>query len=159
MHRDLWKTVVAAALAWCFVSAGDSRAQNVSVAIVDPNVDRQLAPGAVVSSRQDPFSIQYNYYYGPQLSVIFGRCASKDAYIEYIDRVERAEKFGYRIPPPPPGWAPVYTRRQCACPEKIVVGPEKMVVRPEKVYVGPEKMVVTPAVPVTPATPLIPLAH
>jgi hypothetical protein len=146
MRRDLWTTVVPAALAWCFVTAGYSRAQNVSVAIVPQDYDRQLAPGAVVSPRQDPFPIQYGYYYGPQLSVIFGRSYSKDAYIEYIDRVERAEKFGYRIPAPPPGWVPVYTRRPCVvCEPRYVV--------------GPDKLVVTPAVPVTPATPLIPLSH
>ena len=108
MRKDLWKLVAAATLAWWFVTPGESRAQGIS--IVSPDIDRALAPGAVVPYQQDPFSHRYSYNSGPTLSITFGRCASKFDYVEYIDRVERAEKFGYRIPAPPLGWVPVYSR-------------------------------------------------
>ena len=87
---------------------GESRAEGIS--IVSPELDRALAPGAIISYQQNPFTERYSYYAGPTLSITFGRCASKFDYVEYIDRVERAEKFGYRIPAPPPGWVPVWSK-------------------------------------------------
>ncbi len=110
MRKDLWKTVVVATLAWWFVSAGETRAQGVGITINWAEYDRALAPGAVVPYQQEPFSHQYGFNAGPAFYLTLGRCPSKDNYIEYIDRVERAEKFGYRIPAPPTGWAPVWSK-------------------------------------------------
>jgi hypothetical protein len=115
MRNDLWKTALAATLVWWFVSAGESRAQGVTIAW--PEYDKQLLPGAVVPYQQEPFSLRYGYYAGPAFYLTFGRYASKWDYVEYIDRVERAERFGYRIPAPPCGWVPIYSRpRPCADP-------------------------------------------
>jgi hypothetical protein len=111
MRKDLWRTALAATLACWFLSAAESRAQGI--AIWSNDYDRALAPGAVLSPGQEPFSHRYNYYAGPAFYLTFGQCPSKWSYIEYIDRVERAERFGYRIPAPPPCWAPVYSRPRC----------------------------------------------
>jgi hypothetical protein len=113
MHRDRWKTVVAAMLVWWFVPAGESRAQGVGLALISPEYDRALAPGAVVPYQQYPFAHRYGFDGGQAFAVTFGRSNAKLEYLEYIDRVERAEKFGYRIPAPPCGWAPVFSRPRC----------------------------------------------
>jgi hypothetical protein len=119
MRRGLATTVVAGVLACWLGLPGDSRAQGLGIRWSE--YDRQLAPGASVPYDGAPYSERYGFYAGPAFYFGIGvgwgypntRCvASEFDYIEYIDRVERAEKFGYRIPPPPRGWAPVWTKRQ-----------------------------------------------
>jgi hypothetical protein len=61
--------------------------------------DRQLQPGAVVLHDGEPFSHRYGFYAGP--SSYFVGDANQLLYMDYLDRLDRAERFGYRLPPPP----------------------------------------------------------
>jgi hypothetical protein len=61
--------------------------------------DQQLQPGAVIPGDGEPFSHRYNFYAGP--SFYFGGDYNHFVYMDYLDRLDRAEKFGYRIPDPP----------------------------------------------------------
>jgi hypothetical protein len=61
--------------------------------------DRGVEVGAVVPYGGAPFSHRYNY--GTAVDFVPDWPADKFAYLEYLDRVERAEKFGYPIPPNP----------------------------------------------------------
>jgi len=85
-----------AALAW----AGTAAVGRAGVFIGWGGYDQQLAPGAVVPGDGEPFSERYNFYAGP--SFYFGMDNSQFQYMDYLDRLDRAEKFGYRIPAPPP---------------------------------------------------------
>ena len=61
--------------------------------------DRALQPGASVPYDGAPFSHRYGFYAGP--SFYYGTGYDHIAYMDYLDRLDRAEKFGYRIPAPP----------------------------------------------------------
>jgi hypothetical protein len=111
MRNGLCQTIVAAVLTWWLVPAGDCRAQGISLSWQE--YDKAILPGAVVPYQQEPFAHRYQYYAGPAWYLSIGERPSKWAYLDYIDRVERAEKFGYRIPAPPCGWVPVYSRPRC----------------------------------------------
>ena len=61
--------------------------------------DQQLQPGAVVPGDGEPFSHRYGFYAGPSFYV--GGDYNHFVYMDYLDRLDRAQKFGYRIPDPP----------------------------------------------------------
>jgi hypothetical protein len=63
-------------------------------------LERALRPGAYVPYDGAPFSHRYNYDVGPVL--YFNGDAQRLWTLEYLDRVDRAERFGYRMPTPPP---------------------------------------------------------
>ncbi len=111
MHKDRWKTVVAAMLVWWFASVGESRAQ-VGVAIVSPEYDRAIGLGAPCSRSLSRTATAITP--APHFRSLSVGVPRNSNYLEYIDRVERAERFGYRIPAPPCGLVPVYSRpRPC----------------------------------------------
>ena len=69
-------------------------------AIWDPNYPQTWPPGAYQPTNRDlPFSHRYGYYSGP--AWYFGMSGRQAFYLEYLDRVDRAERFGRPIPPPP----------------------------------------------------------
>jgi hypothetical protein len=65
--------------------------------------ERALRPGAYVPYDGASFSHRYNYEYGPVLYLNQGPRTLY--YLDYLDRVDRAERFGYRMPNPPT-WSP-----------------------------------------------------
>jgi hypothetical protein len=104
---DLWKTILAVVIVGWLLPAGTCRAQGFgSIEYL-----RNLGPGAVVPWEGAPLSERYGYLRPSDGAIYLNWPAGKFDYLEYIDRVERAEKFGYRIPRPPCGWAPVWSRR------------------------------------------------
>lgn len=72
------------------------------------DLDRGFRPGA--SARYDgaPFSHRYNYYTGPVFYP--GMDAQSLWNVYYLDRLDRAERFGYQPPPPPPVVRPLFWR-------------------------------------------------
>lgn len=66
--------------------------------------ERALRPGVYVPYEGAPFSHRYFYETGSML--YYGFNTRNFSYLEYLDRVDRAEKFGYRIPPDPFGHQP-----------------------------------------------------
>jgi hypothetical protein len=93
------RRVAAAALAAYVLWAGAASAARADVYIGWSGYDQQLRPGAVVPGDGEPFSHRYNFYAGP--SFYIGGDYNHFAYMDYLDRLDRAEKFGYRIPDPP----------------------------------------------------------
>jgi hypothetical protein len=89
----------AAALAAFVLCAAATAPARAGVFVGWGEYDRQLAPGAVVPGDGEPFSHRYNYYVGP--SFYLGMDYNHFLYMDYLDRLDRAEKFGYRIPDPP----------------------------------------------------------
>ena len=87
--------VVWAVAAW----AGTAAVGRAGVFIGWSGYDDQLQPGAVIPGNGEPFSHRYNYYVGP--SFYIGGDYNHFVYMDYLDRLDRAEKFGYRIPDPP----------------------------------------------------------
>jgi hypothetical protein len=71
--------------------------------------DRQLQPGAVVLHDGEPFSHRYGFYAGP--SSYFSGDTNHMLYMDYLDGLDRAERFGYR-PPMPPAFL---TAPRCRC--------------------------------------------
>lgn len=66
--------------------------------------ERALRPGVYVPYDGAPFS--HRYAYEPGSFLYYGFNARNFNYLEYLDRVDRAEKFGYRLPPDPFGHTP-----------------------------------------------------
>ena len=85
-----------AAFALWFATAAVGRA---GVFISWGQYDRALSPGASVPYDGEPFSHRYGYYAGPSFSI--GGDYNHFLYMDYLDRLDRAERFGYRIPAPP----------------------------------------------------------
>ncbi len=108
MRITHWKWMLPAALVWWLMPA-HAHAQNIGLGSIE--YLRNTGPGYVTPEMQEPFSHRYGYQTAGGAAYI-GWPAGKFDYLEYIDRVERAEKFGYRVPPPPCGWAPVWSWRQ-----------------------------------------------
>ena len=89
--------------------------------------ERYLRPGYNIPSDGEPFSHRYGYSTGMS-SYYFGHARWQLGYLEYLDRQDRAEKFGY-CPP----WDPCYefpaappagvVVRQEAAPAETVVEP------------------------------------
>ncbi len=92
--RTLFAT---AALAAALGFAGPCHGQG----IWDPSYPQAWPPGAYQPTNRDlPFSHRYNYYSGP--AWYLGMSGRQAYYLEYLDRVDRAERFGRPIPLPPP---------------------------------------------------------
>ena len=63
--------------------------------------ERGLRPGVNIPHDGAPYSHRYNY--STDMSYfMFGGNAQQLHMLDYLDRLDRAEKFGYRIPAPPP---------------------------------------------------------
>lgn len=55
-------------------------------------------PGTYHPNDNAPYSHRYNY----GVPIAYPGCGGRQMlYMEYLDRVDRAEKFGYQLPPPP----------------------------------------------------------
>jgi hypothetical protein len=67
-------------------------------------LERGFRPGASSLHDGAPFSHRYHYYTGPVFYP--GMDAQRLWNLYYLDRLERAERFGYRPPPPPPIFFP-----------------------------------------------------
>jgi hypothetical protein len=85
-----------AALSGVLALPASSRAQ----AIWGSDLESGFRPGASARFDGDPFSHRYNYYAGPVFYP--GMDAQRLWNLYYLDRLDRAERFGYRPPPPPP---------------------------------------------------------
>ncbi len=85
-----------AALAF-FVLASSLRAQSIGY-----EVPRIYGPGARVQGDGEPFSHRYNYGVSPQF--YFNGDARQMWYQDYLDRLDRAERFGYCPPSGPRYW-------------------------------------------------------
>jgi len=59
--------------------------------------ERGLRPGYNIPSDGQPFSHRYGYTTGMS-TFYFGHAGWRMGYLEYLDRIDRAEKFGYPIP-------------------------------------------------------------
>jgi hypothetical protein len=83
-------------------------------------MERGMWPGVYVPYDGAPLTERYSYQTGGFL--YFGRGASaRQVYLmDYLDRRERAEKFGYRLPPDPFHQAPV----QCYPYQQIQPAPQ-----------------------------------
>jgi len=62
---------------------------------------RAARPGPYVP--YDGASFSHRYFYEPGPALFLGLWGRQATYAEYIDRLVRAEKFGYAPPPPPRG--------------------------------------------------------
>ena len=96
--RNFFRRAVAALAGLLFWAAASS-VGHAGLFIGWGEYDRQLQPGAVTPYDGAPFSERYGYYAGPMLYL--GTGYDHFVYMDYLDRLERAEKFGYRIPDPP----------------------------------------------------------
>jgi len=86
---------LAAMLAAFLALAPPARGQSIS----GGELDRAYRPGAYVPYDGAPFSHRYNYYTGPSL---FLNGDARQLYMmDYLDRVDRAARFGYPEPAPP----------------------------------------------------------
>jgi hypothetical protein len=88
-------TIPAAALAVALGLPGLGHAQ----AIWNPSFPQSWAPGAYQPQNELSFSHRYNYYAGP--AWYLGMNGRQASYLEYLDRVDRAERLGYPCPLPP----------------------------------------------------------
>ena len=82
------------------------RAQGIS----SSDMERTLRPGAYAPHDGAPFSHRYNFSTGPIL-YFNGQNARSLWYLEYLDREDRAERFGYRPPSDRLYWGPFFRRR------------------------------------------------
>jgi hypothetical protein len=86
------------ALAALLVPARSCQAQ----AIWSGEFERAMGPGATVPhDGVSPF-VRYNYYAGPALYL--NADARRLYLLDYYDRLDRAQRFGYPPPPPPELW-------------------------------------------------------
>ncbi len=72
------------------------------------DLERGFRPGAAALHDGAPFSHRYHYYAGPVFYP--GMDAQRLWNLYYLDRLDRAERFGYRPPPPPPVVRPLFHR-------------------------------------------------
>jgi len=106
-------------------AAGPARAQM----IWGGEYERALRPGTYVPYDGAAYSIRY-YDVGP--GIYINGDGWRLWYLEYLDRVERARKFGY-APPPPPRYGP-YAHHGVVVDE-VVVAPEAAEGEPREVIV------------------------
>ncbi len=78
-------------------ASGSSNAQSIGDLSAIPRV---YGPGA--RANDEPFSHRYSYSASPQL--YFNGDARQLWYQDYLDRLDRAERFGYCPPAPPRYW-------------------------------------------------------
>ncbi len=79
------------------VCAGITQFASAQV-ITNGDIERGLRPGAPAGS--DPYSARYSYDLGQAPFYINGNSRNL-AYLDYLDRVDRAAKFGYPMPVDP----------------------------------------------------------
>jgi hypothetical protein len=89
------------ALAACCLTLVLSRAGHAQ-AISGGEFDRAMRPGAYVPYGGAPYTERYGYEVGPVFYL--NQNGRSLWYLDYIDRMDRATRFGYR-PPNPPAWA------------------------------------------------------
>jgi hypothetical protein len=98
MRRLALKLLVALAVAW--INASSLQAQS----IWNGGVERGFRPGTSIPFDGEPFSHKYGYGTG---SFFYPLGTGTDMsgrhlnYLDYADKVERANKFGYPEPPDP----------------------------------------------------------
>lgn len=83
------------ALAFLAGAAQLARAQ----VITSGTIERGLSFSGPISNGYVPFSERYFYGTGPYIYI--NGDAQRLRYLDYLDRVERAEKFGYAMPADP----------------------------------------------------------
>ena len=113
MHYPLRRGLAALLFVSAFFTSPPSvHAQNIS----SGEIERAFSPGAYVPNDGMPFSHRYNYYSGPAL---YFNGSSRQLWMQdYLDRVDRAARFGY-CPPAPPRYL---TRPQCTPSTQVGVG-------------------------------------
>lgn len=91
-------TLAALALLLCalFFGAGDANAQSLSTY----ELDRYYRGGAYNSFDGIPYTQRYNYRLDGGY-LYLNQSANNLIMMDYYDRLDRAEKFGYRCPAPP----------------------------------------------------------
>jgi hypothetical protein len=101
-------------------AAGLAQAQSIS----GGDFSRYLRPGYNFPSDGEPFSHRYGYDTGMSYFYLNGNGRNL-WYLEYLDRVDRAEKFGYRVPYDPhfEGHPVVIEHAAPAAPAETVVEP------------------------------------
>lgn len=92
--RHISAALITAALAF---SAAHSQVPNMPHGFA-PSLSWHSWPGTYHPNDNTPFSHRYSYGAGV---APFGCGAQNMLYMEYLDRIDRAEKFGYQLPPPP----------------------------------------------------------
>ncbi len=100
-------------LTWATVLLLGYAQQSQAQAFVSREIERQLQPGSSI-----PFGgANYAewYHYGAGVNYFYpGYRRGQFQYLEYLDRLDRAEKFGYRRPSLPRGlprsWGPSHPR-------------------------------------------------
>ena len=82
------------------------------------DADRGFGRGTFARYDGAPFSHRYHYYVGPVFYPGMNAQHLWDLY--YLDRLDRAERFGYRPPPPPQPVRPLFRRFRAAPPVEWV---------------------------------------
>src|SRR5262245_46162803 len=118
MRFPLRRGLAALVLSLAFLGARPAAAQHIS----GDEIDRAYRPGPYVPGDGMPFSHRYNYYTGP--SLYFNGSARQMWLQDYMDRVDRANRFGY-CPPP----VPRYLQRPYCPPPPSQVGVGVIIVR------------------------------
>ena len=98
---------------WFLGQSGEARAQVIS----NGEIERAFRPGAYVPYNGASAFERYNY--NPGAFLYINGCSRKLAYLEYLDRVDRAMRFGRRPPPPPP-WLPPSWVPRCTCTPPLI---------------------------------------
>ncbi|MCI0684869.1 MAG: hypothetical protein L0Y71_22455 [Gemmataceae bacterium] len=80
----------------CLLCAGSTA--HAQLFISGGDFERQLRPGYNVPNDGQPFSHRYGYT-TEMSSFYLGHQGWRLGYLEYLDRIDRAEKFGYCPPP------------------------------------------------------------
>lgn len=96
MHSHPFRFLAGLVVLACTI--GSARAQSIGDLSTIPRV---YGPGARVVN-DEPFSHRYNYGVSPQL--YFNGDARQLWYQDYLDRLDRAERFGYCPPSGPRYW-------------------------------------------------------
>ncbi len=98
MRHTIMRMLPLAAFAGLLGSAAECHAQ----AIWGGEVERAFSPGAYVPYGGADYV--HRYEYARPHFLYFNMDPSRIAYLDYIDRLDRAERFGYRKPLPPPSY-------------------------------------------------------
>ena len=97
MTRAVARTLLGVAALGClFAFPAVGQAQG----LWSSDLDRGYRPGASALHDGAPFSHRYHYYAGPVLYL--GMDSQQLWNLYHLDRLDRAERFGYRLPPPAP---------------------------------------------------------
>ena len=122
-----------AALAAAFLVSSSAHAQSIS----SQDIERGLNPNGGASRwipyDGAPYSHRYNYNLGAGI-VYFNDAPGRIAYLDYLDKVDRAQKFGYPMPRPPYGAVVI---QQGPPPVGAPGAPVVVQEEPEVIYVAP----------------------